>query len=95
MKIILTGSTGGIGSEVLRQCLNSPKITSIIVLSRRDIPEDLSRNVKVKVIIMTDFSVYSSQVIEQLAGAEACIWYAYPSRHDAQYHILNMIESGY
>ena len=74
MKIILTGSTGGIGSEVLRQCLNNPKITSIIVLSRRDIPEDLSRNSKVKVIIMTDFSVYSSQVIEQLAGAEACIW---------------------
>ncbi|KAJ5182790.1 hypothetical protein N7492_000406 [Penicillium capsulatum] len=74
MKIILTGSTGGIGLEVLRQCLDHPEITSIVVLSRRDVPEAFSTNPKVHVIIMTNFNVYSEEVLQQLMGAKACIW---------------------
>ncbi|MCJ1374559.1 hypothetical protein MMC20_005791 [Loxospora ochrophaea] len=73
MKVILTGSTGFIGSEVLAQCLNNPVITSIVALSRRELP-DAASNAKVKVVIMEDFAVYSDSVLEEMNGADGCIW---------------------
>ena len=73
MKVILAGATGFIGSETLRQCLKSPSITSVVVLSRRSLPESVTSNPKLKVI-MNDFTTYPDTVLEQLAGAEACIW---------------------
>lgn len=73
MKIILTGCTGMIGSETLRQCILHPSIISIIVLSRRSLqPSQLSP--KVKVIILPDFTAYHTYLWKDLAGAGACIW---------------------
>jgi uncharacterized protein YbjT (DUF2867 family) len=74
MKVILSGATGFIGSEALRQCLNSPSITSVVVLSRRGLPVSVASNPKLKVIIMNDFTAYPDTVLEELAGTEACIW---------------------
>jgi len=75
MKIILSGCTGFIGGEVLRQCVQSPEITSIIVLSRRKIEDpEVIGNSKVKVIIVNDFLHYSQDVIGELERAEASIW---------------------
>jgi len=75
MKIILTGCTGFIGGEVLRQCLQSSEITSIIVLSRRKVEDpEVIGNPKVKVIIVDDFLHYSQDVVRELEGAEATIW---------------------
>jgi len=71
MKIILTGSTGFIGSEVLRQCLSHPSITSIVVVSRRNIPITDS---KIQLILHDDFSHYPPTLMSALAGAEACIY---------------------
>ena len=75
MKIILTGSTGFIGNEILHQCVNSPDISSIVALSRRELPKDVTSNAKLEVIILKDFTTYSDDVLKRLAGAEACIWY--------------------
>ncbi|KAJ6591485.1 hypothetical protein DFH09DRAFT_974577 [Mycena vulgaris] len=74
MKIILTGSTGFVGGEVLAQCLRNPLITSIIVLSRRPLPDNLSADTKVQVIVMKDFKIYSEETVKQLESADACIW---------------------
>lgn len=71
MKLILTGSTGFIGAEVLRQCLNNPSISSIIALSRRPLPVT---DPKLKTVIVEDFTNYSPSVLKELEGAEACIW---------------------
>ncbi|KAJ6021054.1 hypothetical protein N7540_006558 [Penicillium herquei] len=70
MKIILTGSTGFIGNEVLQRCLQHPSITSIVALSRRDLPQ----HDKLKVAIMNDFLSYPDTVLEEVKGADACIW---------------------
>ena len=74
-KIILTGATGLIGSEVLQQCLAHPSITSVVVLSRRSLPEPLSKRSKLKVIIHQDFSTsYPLALLEEVVDADACIW---------------------
>ncbi|ODM24245.1 hypothetical protein SI65_02046 [Aspergillus cristatus] len=73
MKVILLGSTGFIGKEVLNQCLETPAITSLIALSRRDLPE-AAANPKLTVVIMEHFNSYPDFVLEQLKGADSCIW---------------------
>ncbi|PKY02497.1 hypothetical protein P168DRAFT_291643 [Aspergillus campestris IBT 28561] len=74
MKIILTGTTGFIGKEILSQCLSHPAITSIVILTRRDLP---TTDPKVQIYRMQDddFLSYSSpQLTAALRGAHACIW---------------------
>ncbi|GLA73571.1 hypothetical protein AtubIFM55763_004498 [Aspergillus tubingensis] len=71
MKIILTGSTGFIGQEILTQCLRTPHITSIIALSRRPLP---TSNPKLTVRLVDDFLTYPESLLQELRGAEACIW---------------------
>ena len=73
MKVILTGSTGFIGGEVLQQCLASPQIDKIVVLSRRDLPR-LAGNPKAKVLLMKDFQEYPPDVLGELDGSDAVIW---------------------
>jgi nucleoside-diphosphate-sugar epimerase len=80
MKVILTGVTGFIGSEILTQCQQDPTITSIIALTRRPLSETISKDPKVEAIVMEDFNTYSDEVVEKMEGADACIWYGSPSR---------------
>ncbi|KAI9870248.1 MAG: hypothetical protein M1830_004480 [Pleopsidium flavum] len=74
MKVILAGSTGFIGGEVLEQCLQNSSITSIIALSRRDLPFSVANNPKLKVTIVKDFLSYPESLLQDIKGAEACIW---------------------
>lgn len=73
MKIVLTGSTGFAGSEVLQQCIQSQDVNSIIVLTRRPLNMTQS-DAKVNNIIFEDFESYSPQTIEAISDADACIW---------------------
>ena len=76
MKVILAGVTGFIGGEVLNQCLHNPAITSIVALSRRNIPLPIGVDTKkLKVKIMEDFLTYPDDVLQELKGAEGCVWY--------------------
>lgn len=74
MKIILAGSTGFIGHEILEQCLQNSSITSIVVLSRRDLPSSVAKNPDLKVKIVEDFLSYPDSLLQDIKGAEACIW---------------------
>jgi uncharacterized protein YbjT (DUF2867 family) len=71
MKVILTGSTGFVGREVLSQCLQHPAITSVVALSRRNLPA----HEKLQVAIVEDFLTYCDSVREEIKDADACIWY--------------------
>ena len=71
MKVILAGSTGFIGHEVLTQCLQNPAITSVVALSRRELPA----HEKLRVALVDNFLSYPDSVREEIKGADACIWY--------------------
>lgn len=71
MHLILTGATGFIGREVLRQCLAQPKVTKITILSRRVLSSIVTEHPKVRVIITENFMEYDA---DDLGDADGCIW---------------------
>jgi hypothetical protein len=77
MKLIVAGSTGFMGTEVIRQAIANPAITSLIALSRRPTPVPANAGpdvAKLKSVVCEDFENYSEAVKRELAGADACIW---------------------
>lgn len=74
MEVIVTGATGFIGGEVVKKCIAHPSIDSVLVLSRKEIPANLSDSKKVKVILHKDFSEYPESLLEELSGAVGCVW---------------------
>jgi dTDP-4-dehydrorhamnose reductase len=80
MKIVIAGSTGFIGQELVRQALLHPQIDSVVALARRDheLPEDLRKpeiESKFTSVSCSDFKNYPQYVKDEIAGADACIWY--------------------
>ncbi|KAI1610264.1 hypothetical protein EDD37DRAFT_603861 [Exophiala viscosa] len=73
MKIIVTGATGFVGHAVVRKCILSEAITSVIILSRNPVGKLLKRK-KVRVIRHDDFLSYPPDLLETLRGAQCCIW---------------------
>ncbi|KAF7308865.1 hypothetical protein MKEN_01086400 [Mycena kentingensis (nom. inval.)] len=74
MKLLLTGTTGFVGGEVLSQSLRNPAISSIVVLTRRPLSASVANESKVKQVIMKDFKVYPDEVKKELESADACVW---------------------
>ena len=71
--IILSGCTGTAGSAVLAKCISSTAISHISILSRRPVKQAAGVE-KVNVIIHENFDSYPGELLEQLNGAQACIW---------------------
>jgi uncharacterized protein YbjT (DUF2867 family) len=73
MHLILTGATGTCGAAVLQHCIAEPAITRLTVLSRR--PVALAEgHAKVNVVLHKDFTQYPQTLLDQLKGAEGCVW---------------------
>ena len=80
MKVIVVGSTGFVASEVIKQALSIPTITSIIALARKPtaVPQNTGpgANVsKLRSVVCEDFENYPENVKKELVGADACIWF--------------------
>jgi uncharacterized protein YbjT (DUF2867 family) len=73
-KLLISGVSGRIGSQVLEQALQNSSISSIIALSRRPLPELAARHDQLEVLVLTDFASYSADVVAQINGADGCIW---------------------
>lgn len=74
MKVIVTGSSGFIGTHIIKACISNPSITQIFAWTRKPLAPSISSEDKVKEIIVHDFMKLDA-VLEQCAGASACIWY--------------------
>lgn len=77
MKLVVVGGTGLVATEIIRQSLRVPEITSLVALARRPVQldADASDASKFKSVVVRDYSHYSDSVKAALAGADACIWY--------------------
>lgn len=91
MKLIVTGTTGFIGQEILTQALSNPSITSIIALSRKPLSSTFASHPKLKTVIMKDFSLYPPSVLKELEGADACIWYVFPLPRNILWYLVCLI----
>jgi uncharacterized protein YbjT (DUF2867 family) len=76
MKLIVAGSTGFVGREVIRQSLIRPDITQVIALSRSPLeqPENGVDASKLRNVIIKDYGDYPDSVRKEFVGADACIW---------------------
>lgn len=75
MKVIITGATGVVGGGALQVALKHPEVTSVVVLARREIGVNAP---KLKTIIKKDYTRYEPDELEQLRGADGCIWCVLP-----------------
>ncbi|MEO8584451.1 MAG: NAD(P)H-binding protein [Flavitalea sp.] len=70
MNILITGATGMVGAEVVRQAIQDPSIENITLLIRR--PSEF-HDPRVTEVILKDFLNYSS-VEYVFANNDACLW---------------------
>ena len=70
INVIITGTTGMVGEGVLHECLNSPEVSSVLIINRK--PAGISHP-KLKEIIHSDFFDLSP-IVDQLSGHNACFF---------------------
>jgi uncharacterized protein YbjT (DUF2867 family) len=77
MKLIVSGATGFVATEVIRQALGRPEITSVVALARKPVqlPKGTESS-KFKSLTIDDYEVYPEDVKQEFKGADACIWSA-------------------
>ena len=72
MNVLITGSTGMVGNELLKLCIDSEQVRNITVLNRKSLSIE---NSKVTCIAITDFDTYDdrSDIFENVDAAFFCI----------------------
>src|SRR5450631_1843117 len=68
MKVILTGCTGLVGSEVLRQLADDPAVTKVTCLVRRPVEIE---SPKVESVVLDDFTQYNDELVAKLSDHSA------------------------
>lgn len=74
MKLIVAGATGLVATEIIKQSLKIPEITSVIALARHPVDVPGINSSKVKSVVIKDYGEYPDDVKAEFAGADACIW---------------------
>lgn len=78
IKLVVTGGTGLVATELIRQGLQLPQITTLVVLSRKPVAVPAGTEAsKLKQVLIGDYGEYPDHARRELAGADACIWCVY------------------
>ena len=78
MKLIITGASGFVGTELVRQSLRRSDISTVIALARKPVSalDELGPDVnpsKLRSVVIDDYGTYPEDVRTELAQADACI----------------------
>lgn len=87
MKILVTGATGLVGAEVIRQATVDKDISEIVALARKPVGQD---HPKIRTVIHTDFLDYTF-LADTFSGCDACLWCLGISQSQVskqQYHVI-------
>ena len=89
MKLVICGANGYLGTELLRQSLRMPAVSTVVALARRpvSVPEGAD-GAKMRCVVVEDYGNFSADARKQLEGTDACIWYGKPSRRRADPTLL-------
>lgn len=76
MKLIISGGSGFVATELIKQSLGLTSVTKLVVLSRKPIstPQGAD-NSKLKNVILEDYEKYPQEARDEMAGADAFVWY--------------------
>ncbi len=69
MRVLVLGSTGAVGSEVIRQCAADARVTDILAVSRTLLKVEDS---KLRVFVLKDFLDYTS-LAREFPSVDACL----------------------
>jgi hypothetical protein len=99
MKLIVAGASGFVATEIIRQSLSLPQITSVIALARRTVspPDNLDSGAdasKLHSAVLKDYDEYPEDVKKQFGDADACIWYFYSWSENA-FSFLHLLISAW
>ncbi|HEX4966290.1 MAG TPA: epimerase [Thermoanaerobaculia bacterium] len=87
MKVVIFGATGMVGEGALRECLEDPRVESVLVVGRSRVR---LTDPKIHEILHTDFLNYAP-IQSQLAGCDACLFclgVSAAGMSEANYHRL-------
>lgn len=75
MKLVISGGSGFVATELIKQSLQLPSVTKLVVLSRKPIstPQGID-TVKLKTVLLEDYENYPVEARDEMAGANAFIW---------------------
>ena len=77
MKVIIAGSTGTVGTALVKQAINNLDITEVVALGRREvILSDDTKGDKSKLVnaVLEDFGNWTDDAREKVKGAGAAVW---------------------
>lgn len=77
MKLVIVGGTGLVATELIRQSLAIPGITSVVAVARRPVQldADAPNASKFKTVVIRDYEGYPPEILKgDFAGADAYIW---------------------
>ena len=78
MKLIVTGATGLVATEVLRQSLRHKNITQVVAVARKPVVLPGISDVeaaKLKSVVVEDYEKYPDHARREFADTDACIWF--------------------
>ncbi|OBT80653.1 hypothetical protein VF21_00329 [Pseudogymnoascus sp. 05NY08] len=77
MKLIIDGSTGFVGTEIVRQALSHPGITSVVGLARRPtlMPHDEGPGMDIRKLKLISVTITRARSVSQEKAREICLDY--------------------